>query len=85
MDWSPDGWGDVLAILGIIAAVVGVIDWRIRTHIDNRLLTVRDSLRDDITKNTRQIQSGYRNGGESLADIAHELGRIRIHLGMEAE
>ena len=83
MDWTPNGWGDVLAILGVASVVLAVVDWRIRMHIDKRLLTVRDQLRDDIEKHTRQIKAGYRNNGESLADIAHELRRVRAHLGME--
>ena len=85
MDWTPNGWGDVLAIFGVTAAVLAVIDWRIRAHIDNRLLDFRDLVRSDIEKATKPISPGYRNGGESLADLAHEIRRLRDHLGIEAE
>ena len=83
MDWSPNGWGDVLAIIGVAGAILGVVDWRIRMHIDKRLIDVRDLLREDITKATRQIAPGYRNGGTSLADIAHRLDRLEQHLRIE--
>lgn len=83
MDWTPNGWGDVLAVLGVLALALKVFDWRVRSHIDNRLHDVRDQLAADIEKHTKQIRAGYRNNGESLADIAHELKRLRTHLGME--
>ena len=82
MDWTPNGWGDVLAIIGVSAAVLSVIDWRIRGHIDTRLLDFRELVRSDIEKATRPISPGYRNGGESLADLAHEIRRLRDHLGI---
>lgn len=46
-------------------------------------LTIKQIVRDELTAFTRPIQPGYRNGGESLADVAHELRRIRNHLGIE--
>lgn len=45
--------------------------------------TVRQIVRDELTAFTKPIQPGYRNGGESLADVAHELRRIHKHLGIE--
>ena len=45
--------------------------------------TIRQIVRDELTAFTRPIKPGYRNGGESLADVAHELRRIRNHLGIE--
>lgn len=45
--------------------------------------TIRQIVRDELTAFTRPIQPGYRNGGESLADVAHELRRVRAHLGIE--
>ena len=45
--------------------------------------TIRQIVRDELATATRPIQPGYRNGGESLADVAHELRRIRTHLGIE--
>lgn len=46
-------------------------------------LTIKQIVRDELTAFTRPIQPGYRNGGESLADVAHELRRIHKHLGIE--
>ena len=46
-------------------------------------LTVKQIVRDELTAFTQPIQPGYRNGGESLADVAHELRRIHKHLGIE--
>lgn len=70
MDWSPDGWGDVLAALGVLALAIKVLDWRISYHVR------------DYTKN---IQAGYRNGGSSLADIANRLDRMERHLKVEED
>ena len=84
-DWTPDTWGEVVAVLAVLTAVVKILDWRIRQHIDNRLTDVRDLLKADIEKATRPISPGYRNGGESLADLAHEIRRLRDHLGIEAQ
>jgi hypothetical protein len=46
---------------------------------------VRNVVRDEIAKATRSIQPGYRNGGQSLADLAHKVDRIIEHVGMEAQ
>lgn len=81
-DWTPDTWGEIVAILAVVTGALKLLDWRIRGHIDNRLLDVRDQLRKDIEKATRPISPGYRNGGESLADLAHEIRRLRDHLGI---
>ena len=40
-------------------------------------------VRDELTKATRPIQPGYRNGGESLSDIADTVKRIAKHVGLE--
>lgn len=82
-DWTPDTWGELVAVLAVITAVVKVLDWRIRSHIDSRLTDVRDLLKHDIEQATKPIRPGHRNGGESLADVAHELRALRTHLGLE--
>ncbi|MGI9135460.1 MAG: hypothetical protein ACR2JS_00130 [Candidatus Nanopelagicales bacterium] len=37
---------------------------------------VRQIVRQEFEKWTKPIQPGYRNGGESLADISHKLDRL---------
>lgn len=58
--------GGILAILtGLVAALM----WYVRSVV-----------RDEIHKATQSIQPGYRNGGESLADVAHMVKRIADRL-----
>jgi hypothetical protein len=59
----------VLAILGIMGA--GLV-W-----------LVRNVVREEIAKATKSIQPGYRNGGESLADLAHKVDKLIDHVGMD--
>jgi hypothetical protein len=59
----------VLAILGIMGA--GLI-W-----------LVRNVVREEIAKATRSIQPGYRNGGQSLADLSHKVNRLMENAGMD--
>jgi hypothetical protein len=61
----------VLAILGIMG---GGLIW-----------LVRNVVRDEIAKATRSIQPGYRNGGQSLADLAHKVNRLMEHAGMDPQ
>lgn len=82
-DLTPNTWGEIVAILTIVGVALAAIDWRIRLHIDDRLHTVREQLREEIQKATQPIRPGYRNRGESLADVAHELRRVKSHLGIE--
>jgi len=37
---------------------------------------IRNVVRDEIKKATMPIQPGYRNAGESLADLAQKVDRI---------
>jgi len=37
---------------------------------------IRNVVRDEIKKATMPIQPGYRNGGESLADLAQKVDRL---------
>jgi len=37
---------------------------------------IRNVVRDEIKKATQPIQPGFRNGGESLADVAAKVDRI---------
>ena len=72
---NPGDW--VALIVGVLAIVSGVIaglTWLIRNVV-----------RDELTKATRPIQPGYRNGGESLADVAHLVKRIADRLDIIEE
>ena len=64
--------GLVGGVLGILVILVGALMWYIRIMV-----------RDEVTKATRPIQPGYRNGGESLADVADTVRRIAKHVGLE--
>ena len=43
---------------------------------------IRNVVRDEIKKATQPIQPGFRNGGESLADVAAKVDRIVHKLGV---
>ena len=61
----------VLAILGIMG---GGLIW-----------LVLNVVRDEIAKATKSIQPGYRNGGQSLADLAHKVNRLMENAGMDPQ
>ena len=67
---------EILALTGgvitLVAAISAVIMWYVRVVV-----------RDEVSKATRSIQPGYRNGGESLADVAHMVRRIANQIGLE--
>lgn len=82
-DFAVNTWGEVLVVLGIIGAFLGVLDWRIKQSVANQIDSMSSELRKDIEKMTQPIQPGYRNGGESLADLAHEVRRMSRAMGVE--
>jgi hypothetical protein len=43
---------------------------------------IRNVVRDEIKKATQPIQPGYRNGGDSLADVARKVQQIADKLGL---
>ena len=69
---------DIVALVGgvlaILVTLVGGLMWYVRVVV-----------RDEVSKATRPIQPGYRNGGESLADIAHTVKRIADRLDIIEE
>ena len=70
---SPNDWVALIGgVLGITVVVVGSLMWYIRIIV-----------RDEVLKATRPIQPGYRNGGESLADIADTVKRIAKYVGLD--
>ena len=66
--------GLVGGVLGILVILVGALMWYVRVMV-----------RDEVTKATKSIQPGYRNGGESLADVAHLVKRIADRLDVIEE
>lgn len=70
---SPNDWVALIGgVLGITVVIVGALMWYIRIIV-----------RDEVLKATRPIQPGYRNGGESLADISDMVKRIANKVGLE--
>lgn len=70
---EPTDWISLVGgILGIFVIVVGALMWYVRVVV-----------RDEVSKATKPIQPGYRNGGESLADVAHIVRRIADNIGLE--
>lgn len=72
---SPNEW--VALIVGILAIISGILagfSWMTRAIV-----------RDELNKATKPIQPGYRNGGESLADVAHTVQRIAEKIGLDKE
>ncbi len=64
--------GLVGGVLGILVILVGALMWYVRIVV-----------RDEVGKATRPIQPGYRNGGQSLADIADTVARIAKKIDLE--
>ena len=72
---EPTEWiGLIVGLIAIISAILAGFMWITRAIV-----------RDELTKATQPIQPGYRNGGESLADVAANVKRIIKHLSMEEE
>jgi hypothetical protein len=46
---------------------------------------VREIVKDEISTATLPIQPGYRNGGESLADLAHAVKAIAAKQGVSLD
>ena len=72
---APSEWvGITVGVLAIVSGVLAGLSWLIRSIV-----------RDELTKATKPIQPGYRNGGESLADVAHMVARIAQRLDLIEE
>ena len=66
-----DTVGIVATVLGILAIMGTGLVWLIRNVV-----------RDEIKKATQPIQPGFRNGGDSLADVSSKVDRIIEKLGL---
>lgn len=70
---TPNDWVALIGgVLVILATVIGGLMWYVRIVV-----------RDEVLKATRPIQPGYRNGGESLADVADTVRRIAKQIGID--
>jgi hypothetical protein len=63
--------GLVATVLGIMAIMGAGLVW-----------LVRNVVREEIAKATKSIQPGYRNHGQSLADVAVKVDKLMEHIGM---
>lgn len=64
--------GLIGGIIGILVIITSVLMWYIRVAV-----------RDEVGKATKPIQPGYRNGGQSLADVAETVKLIAKKLNLE--
>lgn len=72
---SPAEWvGLIVGVIAIITGILAGFSW-----------VTRAIVRDELVKATQPIQPGYRNGGESLADVAHTVRRIADKIGLADE
>lgn len=71
------GIADYVGLVATILAILGIMGGGL-------VWLVRNVVRDEIAKATRNIQPGYRNHGSSLADVAHKVDRLIEHVGMES-
>jgi hypothetical protein len=79
----------VAVITGIVGALYGFWRWsRSQVHaLVNRWREylqgeIRGIVSDEVKRATQPIQPGYRNGGESLADVSATLQALCKHVGM---
>lgn len=63
---------DVGDTVGIVATVLGIL----ALMGTGLVWLIRNVVRDEIKKATMPIQPGYRNGGESLADLSQKVDRL---------
>ena len=87
-DPSNDGFdiadlGLMLAIgFGPVVIFVGWLKAKGYGWLSGEIAKIVD---EKIQEYTQPIQPGYRNGGESLADVSHNLQRLMDHIGIEPE
>ena len=88
--WDPNsnGWDitDLASILGLLVAVCAVVAsiWKLfQLAAEKFAREVREIVKDEIAMATLPIQPGYRNGGESLADLAHAVRCIAAKQGVD--
>lgn len=82
----------VAVITGIVGSLYGLWRWsrvqlraagnRWREYLQGE---IRGIVSDEVRRATQPIQPGYRNGGESLADVSATLQALCKHVGMSTD
>lgn len=70
--------GDTVGLIATCLAILGIMGGGL-------VWLVRNVVRDEIAKATKSIQPGYRNHGQSLADVAVKVDKLIAHIGMVDE
>ena len=68
-------FGDVVGLVATSLAALAIMGTGL-------VWLIRNVVRDEIKKATLTIQPGFRNGGESLADVAAKVDLISAKLGL---
>ena len=68
-------FGDIVGLIATALAALAIMGTGL-------VWLIRNVVRDEIKKATLTIQPGFRNGGESLADVAAKVDRISEKLGL---
>jgi len=69
-------FGDIVGIAATILAALAIMGTGL-------VWIIRGVVRDEIKKYTMPIQPGFRNGGDSLSDVAAQVKLIIKHIGIE--
>jgi hypothetical protein len=69
-------FGDVVGLIATALAALAIMGTGL-------VWIIRGVVRDEIKKYTMPIQPGFRNGGDSLADVAAQVKLIIKHIGIE--
>jgi len=67
-------FGDVVGLVATSLAALAIMGTGL-------VWLIRNVVRDEIKKATQTIQPGFRNGGDSLADVSSKVDRIIEKLG----
>ena len=89
-DPNANGWDitDLASILGLVLGICAVVAsiWKLfQLAAEKFAREVREIVKDEIATATLPIQPGYRNGGESLADLAHAVKAIAAKQGVSLD
>ena len=68
-------FGDVVGLVATSLAALAIMGTGL-------VWLIRNVVRDEIKKATQTIQPGFRNGGDSLADVSAKVDRIIEKLGL---
>ena len=72
--------GEAVALIIASATIIRFVALWIRKMLRTEIHAVMD---EKLKHYTQPIQPGYRNGGESLADLAHLMKRVATHVGLD--